>query len=178
MARKVTNMKTNLIKILVLVLLSLNGYAQDTSKAPRVESIAPAELNGLLGEWTGTLTYIDYSSNKPYTMPANLTVKQGNSERQFLLFNTYPNEPKANSKGKVMISKNGNQLDNKEVISKQKLANGHLEIITEYTGQDNRKQALIRVTYILGEKLFVIRKDVQFEQSDDWIKRNEYRYTR
>jgi len=165
-------MKMTLTKILIVfaLLFSLENYAQNT--------ITPYDLNVLLGEWTGTLTYTDYSSNKPFTMPANLIVKQGKNENQILLLINYPNEPNANSKDKIKISKNGTQLNKIDVKSKQKLSNGQVQIITEYSGKDNNKNALIKNMYIIGKTLFIIRKEVKFENSDDWLMRNEYKYIR
>ena len=64
---------TTLFTLLFLIFFGAT-QAQDTVVA---DDLAP-----LLGEWKGSLTYVDYSSNKPYTMPANLTVKQGKSNIQ------------------------------------------------------------------------------------------------
>ena len=111
-------------------------------------------------------------------MPANLTVKQGRNEYELLLLNIYPNEPKANSSEKIKISEDGKQLNKKLIKSKQRLPKGQIQIITEYKGKDNKKKALIRNIYILAGKQFVIRKEVQFENSDKWIMRNEYYYSR
>ncbi|RZV57201.1 MAG: hypothetical protein EX254_10430 [Flavobacteriaceae bacterium] len=141
-------------------------------------AITPEDLKTILGDWTGSLTYIDYGSGKPYTMPADLIVEKGKSENQLILSNIYPNEPKANGKSKISISKDGMKLNKKDLKSKQVLPDGQIKIITEYSGKDNRKNALIRNIYILGEKEFIIRKEVQFEDSTEWLKRNEYSYTR
>ena len=163
--------KTLSIVIIIFALLfSIKNYSQNI--------VTKDDLQILHGKWTGTLTYIDYSSNKPYTMPANLIVEQGKNENQILLFNNYPNEPKANSKDKIKISKNGELLDNKKVKSKEKLADNQIQIITEYSGKDNKKKALIRNIYIIGEKQFVIRKEVKFNNSEKWIVRNKYSYNR
>ena len=163
--------KTLSIVIIIFALLfSIKNYSQNI--------VTKDDLQILHGKWTGTLTYIDYSSNKPYTMPANLIVEQGKNENQILLFNNYPNEPKANSKDKIKISKNGELLDNKKVKSKEKLADNQIQIITEYSGKDNKKKALIRNIYIIGEKQFVIRKEVKFNNSEEWIVRNKYSYNR
>ena len=163
--------KTVSIVIIIFALLfSIKNYSQNI--------VTKDDLQILHGKWTGTLTYIDYSSNKPYTMPANLIVEQGKNENQILLFNNYPNEPKANSKDKIKISKNGELLDNKKVKSKEKLADNQIQIITEYSGKDNKKKALIRNIYIIGEKQFVIRKEVKFNNSEEWIVRNKYSYNR
>ena len=165
-------MKITLTKILIVFtfLFSFESFAQNT--------VTTDDLLTLLGDWTGTLTYIDYSSNKPYTMPANLIVKQGKNENQLILFNIYPKEPKANNKDKIKISKNGKLLNNYAVKSKQRLSNGQIQITTEYSGKDNNKKALIRSLYILGENQFVIRKEVKYENSDQWLKRNEFNYKR
>lgn len=164
------NKTVSIIIFIIALLFSFENYSQNT--------VTKDDLKVLFGEWTGTLTYIDYSSNKPYTMPANLIVEQGKNENQILLINNYPNEPKANSKDKIKISKNGELLDNKKVNSKEKLSDGQIQIITEYSGKDNNKNAFIRNIYIIGEKQFVIRKEVKFENSDEWLMRNEYNYNR
>jgi len=169
---KMNAMKFSLTQLLIVftLLFSLKNYAQNT--------ITSDDLNILLGEWTGTLTYTDYSSNEPFTMPANLVVKQGKNKNQLLLFINYPKEPNANSKDKIRISKNGSQLNNIDVKSKQRLSEGQVQIITEYSGKDNNKKALIKNVYILGGNQFIIRKEVNFENSEDWLIRNEYKYER
>ena len=173
-------MKIHLTKILIVfaILLSFENYAQTTSIDSSEKVVTLEDLKIILGEWTGTLTYVDYRTNKPFTMPSNVDIKQGKNENQLLLFITYPNEPKANSKDKIKISDNGQQLNKNDVKSNQKMSNGQVIITTEYLGKDNNKQALIRNVYILGDKEFVIRKEVKFENSNEWIKRNEYSFNR
>lgn len=139
--------------------------------------ISPDDLSVLQGAWTGSLTYVDYGSGKPYTMPANLVAEQGNNVYQFVLQISYPNEPHANSKEKIRISKDGSQLNKTDITSTQVLPNGLLQIITEYSGKDNNQDAFIRNTYILGAKDFILRKHVKF-QNEEWLMRNEYKFTR
>lgn len=172
-------MKLHLTKILIvfIILPSFVNYAQ-TSSADTSERISPEDLNIILGKWTGSLTYIDYRTNNPFTMPSNVDVKQGKNENQLLLLFAYPKEPNANSKDKIKISDDGQQLNKKEVKSRQKLSDGTTQITTEYLGKDNNKPALIRNIYILGDKLFVIRKEVNFENANDWMLRNEYSFKR
>ena len=150
--------------------LCLHGNSQN--------AITSQELNVLIGDWTGTLTYMDYSSNEPFTMPANVTVKQGKNENQLLLFNEYPNEPQANSKGKITISKDGNAINGSNLLSKKLLETGENQFTTESEGKDDNKKALIRNIYVIGEKSFIIRKEVKFENKDQWLIRNEFSYTR
>lgn len=172
-------MKLYLTKILIVftILISFQNYAQ-TSSRDVSEMVTPEDLKIILGKWTGSLTYVDYRTNKPFTMPSNVDVKQGKNEKQLLLLITYPKEPNANSKDKIKISENGQQLNKKEVNSRQILSNGQIQITTEYLGKDNNKPALIRNIYILGDKQFVIRKEVNFENTNNWMMRNEYSFER
>ena len=124
------------------------------------------------------LTYLDYSTNKPFTMPANVSVEQGKNEFQVLLSITYPKEPNANSKDKIVISKDGMVLNKNGVTSREVLANQEIKITTEYAGKDNRKKALIRNVYIFGPERFIIRKEVKFYDAADWLMRNEYNFAR
>lgn len=163
-------MKLKNLLFIFIVSISIYNYSQNR--------ITPDDFNVLLGDWTGTLTYIDYSSNKPYTMPANLNVKLGKNKNQLSLFNIYPNEPKANNKDKLKISDNGAKLNNINVKSVERSSDGKVKIITEYSGKDNKKKALVRNVYILVENRFIIRKEVKFENSLDWLKRNEFNYTK
>ena len=111
-------------------------------------------------------------------MPANLFVNQGQNENSLILKNIYPNEPNANDSDKLKVTKNGLLLNKKKIISREELDNGNIKIQTEHKGKDDRKTALIRYTYIIGVKLFVIRKEVQFNGSVKWIKRSEFSYER
>lgn len=165
-------MKTRLTTILMLV--AFIGSAQIQAQ----NAITANDLVPLVGEWTGSLTYIDYSSNNPYTMPANLSASQGKDKHQLSLMYTYPNEPKANSKGRIKITEGGKKLNNETVVSREVLDDGSVQITTSYKGKDNNKEAMIKGVYILGKNICVIRKEVKYVNSDKWLKRNEYSFQR
>ncbi len=87
--------KTLKMKYLILLfgfLISANSFAQSI--------VSAKELNVLTGNWEGTITYLDYQTNKPFTMPANLLVEKGKKDNCLILNNIYPNEPKANNSEK------------------------------------------------------------------------------
>ena len=159
-----------IIIISIFLALSLDSYGQ--------AKITSEDLKVIIGNWEGSLTYLDYQTGKPFTMPANLIVSQGKSKDELVLKNIYPKEPKANSSDKIKIDKNGMLLNKNVVTSREELENGHVQIQTEKKSKDDNKKALLRYTYILGDDFFLIRKEVQFEQSSDWIKRSEYSYQR
>ena len=111
-------------------------------------------------------------------MAANLIVEKGRNENTLVLNNLYPNEPKANNSEKIKVSNNGTMLNKHVVTQREELENGHIQIQTEHNGKDDNKKAQIRYTYIIGKKIFLIRKEVQFSQGEEWIKRSEFSYNR
>jgi len=148
--------------------------AQDT------DTISKQDLNRITGSWKGSLTYLDYSTGKPYTMPADVNVTQIGESNQFIFSRTYPDEPGANSADTVTISDNGKYFDDETVISRKLLHGGSIEIVTEVDGTDgnDNKPATIRHIYMLGNNAFIIIKEVQFKGETEWIQRHEYNYTK
>ncbi len=140
--------------------------------------VSSNDLTTIVGEWEGNITYLDYQTNKPFTMPANLVVNQGKDIFSLVLKNIYPNEPKANSTSKIKISKDGTLLNKNKVTSREEIADGQLKIQTEHSGKDDNKKALIRYTYHISQNAFSIKKEVQFNPADSWIKRSEFSYNR
>ena len=136
------------------------------------------DFDKLSGNWGGSLTYLDYSSGKPYTMPADIEIKRIGNTNKFVFSNIYPNETSANSMDTISISKDGKYIDKELVKSRRKLPNGDIEIITEEFGKDgnDHKPAIIRHTYTLGTTTYKNRKDVQFTGKTEWINRHEYSY--
>jgi hypothetical protein len=132
----------------------------------------------LSGAWEGSLTYLDYSSGKPYTMPADIAIQRIGKTNKFVFSNIYPNEPNANSIDTISISIDGKYIDKELVKSRRKLPNGDIEIITEELGKDgnDNKPATFRHTYTLGPTTYKNRKDVQFTGGTEWINRHEYSY--
>lgn len=136
------------------------------------------DFEKLSGTWQGSLTYLDYSSGKPYTMPADLEIKRFDKTNKFIFSNIYPNETSANSIDTISISTDGKYIDKELVKSRRKLPNADIEIITEEFGKDgnDNKPATFRHTYIFGQKTYKNRKDVQFTGVTKWINRHEYSY--
>ncbi len=161
----------------ILIILSLiTCKSQDINL--NTVGIETEDLKLLIGEWNGSLTYLDYQSNKPYTMPANLLVEKGKDDYQLIINNIYPNETQANDSAKLNISKDGLLLNKRNVISRKKLNTGTIEIITQYSGKDDGKKALIRNSYLLSDKSYSSKKEVQFKDSEQWILRSEFSYVR
>jgi len=170
-SKKMKNIITTILSIsLSIFLFTSISFGQNT--------VQPEILENTIGEWKGSLTYLDYQTNKPYTMPVNLSIEHGKNKHQFKLFLEYPKETNANSTDKIKISKDGTKINKADVISNRKISEDEFEIITEYSGKDNNQKAEIRVIYIIGKAKLIIRKEVKFGNTENWILRNEYNYKR
>ena len=145
------------------------------------QKVAPNNLKVLEGAWVGTLTYLDYVSGKPFTMPANTTYQQsGNNPNIYLRSISYPTEPHANQNDSMIISTDGTILDGYKIISNKQLAEGGIEIISEKKGIDgnDNKGARIRHIFLITKNTFTNKKEVSFEGTDKWLLRNTYSFTK
>ena len=86
----------------------------------------------------------------------------------------YPNEPQANSKDTTYII--NNYFGKDKIVKFKKASDGGFTLVTEIVGKDgnDNKKAILRHTYLLKSSTFSIIKDVKFEGTDKWIKRNKY----
>ncbi len=163
----------------IILLLTLTCFIHADVFAQSANNKVLKDFRRLTKFWEGTLTYLDYSSGEEYTMLANVYISRISHTTSYVFEHTYPNESSANAVDTVVLSEGGKLIGNEVVISRKKLKNGNIEIITEEEGVDGNddRQATFRHTYIIGHKLFIIRKEVQFIGESNWIMRHEYSYT-
>jgi hypothetical protein len=164
-------MKKLIIYTLLQFILGFS-FAQDIR-------IQKNDIRILEGNWIGSLTYLDYTSGKPYTMPANLSVTSISGTSNLLFRMVYPDEPKANGNDTVMIDQNGLFFDGAKVTGKLS-KNNSVVIITEQNGKDgnDHKNALIKKTYTADKTTFSITKEILFEGEQKWILRHTYTFSK
>ncbi len=160
---------------LTILILLISGSIYSQPQA----ATSTTDFANVQGSWKGTITYLDYTSGKPFTMPANVNMRIA-IRGQVILSYTYPNEPKANNVDTILVSSNGTMVDGSKVISREIMEDGAVKVVTERAGIDgnDNKQAQIRHTYYLGKISFQSIKEVKFEGTDNWIKRNAYLFNR
>lgn len=112
------------MKTLKIYLAGLAILAATISSAQTDFQTLMKDFESITGSWQGSLTYLDYSTGKPYTMPADMSCRRIRNTNKFLLHNIYPNETSANSIDTLTISTNGHYIDNKRVKSRRILPNG------------------------------------------------------
>lgn len=151
-----------------------------TLAVPLAPKIADADLLRLTGaQWTGTLTYLDYRSNKKVSIPSTLTVTRSAENKRAWVFDyKYPDEPKADGKETITVSKDGRIINDETVTERAKLPGGALRIVTEKKGRDNDRDAVFRYTYLLSAKSFSIKKEVRYEGAAEFFERNEFSWKR
>jgi hypothetical protein len=161
--------------LLGFLLLPVIGLVQSA------DPVSIKDFKPVIGQWQGTLTYLDYSSGKPFSMPARIKVSRVRKNDQLLILSfRYPDEPKANENDTLVISRGGSAINGAAIVSKEWSAGGLLQIITEERGTDgneNRK-ALLKHIYQISKKVFSIRKEVKFDGGQNFILRNEYKMGR
>lgn len=157
----------------IAIFISITAFSQTVKSVP-VKDFEPA-----FGEWSGSLTYIDYRSNKPYTMPTNCNIK-ANGSQQLIIQIKYPNEPQANGYDTMTISTNGQYIGTANVVAKKQLPDGTLQIITEEKGMDgnDNKPAILKHIFTIGKSVYSNVKEVKFDGTSVWLKRNAYSFKR
>jgi len=100
------------------------GYSQQYISKISDTHVSIDELNIVLGEWTGSLIYKNYSDGSLFTMPVNLTVSEGDKANELTLYYACPYEPHANSSGILKLSKKGHKLNGHKLIAKNTLPDG------------------------------------------------------
>lgn len=138
------------------------------------QSFQVKDLSNSVGRWEGKLTYLDYSSGKPYTMLANIMIDLTSDKKGYVMGYEYPKEPQENSKDTSFII--DNFFDKEKIVEFKKDSDRGFRLVTEKEGEDgnDHKKAILRHTYQLISNTYSIKKEVKFEGSNVWIKRNEY----
>jgi hypothetical protein len=147
----------------------------------QAQNLKSTDFKLIEGNWVGTLTYLDYTSNKPFTMPANTTYLQSSTNPN-LFFRSigYSTEPHANQKDTAMINANGKLLDDYTVTAITKPCDGCITIICEkqdVDGNDN-KPAIIKKTISITTTTLTIKKEVLFNDAKEWLLRHTYSFER
>lgn len=144
----------------------------------KAQSVQVKDLSSSVGGWEGKLTYLDYASGKPFTMLANIKISLTVDTKGYVMGYEYPKEPQANSMDTTYIV---NKLFGKDkIVEFKKDSEGGYKMISEVDGNDgnDNKKAILRHTYILKSNTYSIIKDVKFDGTNKWIKRNEYLLSR
>lgn len=145
----------------------------------KAQKINSGDLDQLTGKWTGKLTYLDYTSNRPESIPSLLTVaKKRNSLYRFSF--SYPGESGRSSVENFLVSEDGKTISKMRIVEYVKTPGGEFKLVLEEKGKDgnNHRPALFHhIVASSGEKL-VLTKMVKFNGEEEFFQRNQYVFTR
>lgn len=163
---------------MMLAALATSSLASETGSQPDQAVVRPADFSAVTGaSWSGFLVYLDYSSHTEKRIPVEVQFEKP-GKRSVIYRIRYPGETQHNAKEKLQWSRNGRKLNGKPIVSRSRTADGSLILVTHYDGEDNNRPATIRMTYSIGASVLVISKDVRFDDSVDFFRRNAYELVR
>jgi hypothetical protein len=157
------------MRIRTLILTMLCAITLHSQDAVTMDMLRP-----LFGkQWTGTLTYLDYSSGEETSIPVSMTVEPKN-DRAIEFAILYPGEASANNTSTVKFSKDGKTFNGQKVEAVESLGDGMTEIVTTEKGKDNGRAATMTHTYVIGPRIYSSEKFVLYEGDDKAFLRNSY----
>ncbi len=135
------------------------------------------DLKDLAGNWSGTLTYTDYSDDKTHTsLPTQLVIVDLKDSLGLNFTYTEPNGKKVTDKSSLRIYEDGDKLNidgHVYFIAAVRRKGIRLTIIAENEGEDNNKAAEIRQTIIIGPSILNILKEVRYTGMKDYFIRSK-----
>jgi len=169
-------------RIIIAAALVLLAGCAGPMRGPSTDppAVRDGDLRRLSGaQWKGTLSYLDYRSNRKTTIPSHVTFTQSAGDpRAWIVAYGYPEEPRANSVDTVTVSADGRSIGDETVVERTMLPDGTVRVVTWGMGRDNDRDATFRFTYLIGGSRVSIRKEVMHEGSAEYFERNEYAWTR
>ncbi|MEL6445173.1 MAG: hypothetical protein AAF089_04035 [Bacteroidota bacterium] len=146
------------------------------------DSDRPLPFEALVGDWTGTLTYTDYSDD---TRRATLTISANGRalRRGGVRLDLRYVEPDGSSggMGTTTLRERRGRIEYDGTpwtqLEREVRVDG-FRIVLEREGDDNRRPATIRHTITLDGEELSDRKEVRYDGTDTFFERNLYRLTR
>ncbi|MDX1943008.1 MAG: hypothetical protein SFU99_20765 [Saprospiraceae bacterium] len=145
---------------------------------PSVQIDEVKHLNGL---YTGTLTYLDYTSNERVEIPliANCYIEKNKLIQEFTI----------NEWGRVVRQKESYEFKNGTIYADGALkleekeynaATKEFRLVLTERGKDGNQQkpCIFRYTASYANDVFTMTKDVKFDGENEFFNRNEYKISR
>ncbi len=170
-------LKSNLSFIAILFLASL-AFGQVENAA-----LTNSDLSPLLGNWTGTLSYLDYSDDSSrVVLDARMTARVDDGVFKMKTTVAEQNGTEQTTESTWSVSKDGRKmvLDGKSwFVSDKKTTDNGTTIVFQAPGLDNNKPAqIMNVLYIGHGDSCIWRKQVLYDGGGHEFVRNEYRFGR
>ncbi|GAB3824254.1 DoxX family protein [Hymenobacter jeollabukensis] len=172
------------LAVIGLWLICATAPVQAQAPPADTPAVRLADFRPLLRyDWQGTLTYLDYQSQRPVTLVTRLNGMQAGAGE--LVLDYQYQEPEGGLvKGfeRLRLRPDGHGLvwDELPMRLHQRTArpDSTLQLVLVGEGRDDNRPATIRRTVLIGARRCRIRKEVRFAGQTDFLQRNEYQFTR
>jgi hypothetical protein len=133
-----------------------------------------ADFMPLEGDWKGTLTYLDYTSQQLTSIPASARM-QFTAPDGLDLFIFYAEEPGKNDRTYYRIGQQGTRLNGMTLVEKRDSAGIRILVMDEEgrDGNDNRRATLRRI-WQLSSHHFTIIKEIRWKGETGFFERHRY----
>ncbi len=164
----------------LLAMLYASGCSTRGTPIDTAARLSADDIDALTGSpWIGTLTYLDYSSNKHTTIDSSLIVRRVCDSPPSWEFGVgYSKEPHADTRVIVSLSSDGRTLGDEHVVSREPLSSRGVRFITECDGEDDRRLSRFRFEHTVTPHEYSRRKLVRFNGESEFFERHVYRWMR
>ena len=177
--RRATAVTGRLQRVSVIAVILAAGAQPAAAQTETVE-----RLSGLIGRWTGALTYLDYGDDETrFTLPTTLEcMAQASGGGYWLRFSyTEPSGEVVTGQSAIRVADEEGQIRFDglwQIVDEHVSPSGVVRLVLERRGTDNDRASLIRQTIELGETELVLKKEVRYHGTERTLVRNEYRLER
>jgi len=143
------------------------------------QTVSMNDLSKMTGNWTGQLTYLDYTSNKSESVKAALAV-QTQTDQSIELTYFYPNESSHGGKEIFILRAKGTMINEMKVIKRTADADGTIRLELEEKGKDgnDEKAATFHHVIVIEKNKLTMTKLVKFDEAKNFFQRNQYVFNR
>jgi hypothetical protein len=169
--------RTSFVSGVTVEVDSCSARGSTLSVSARI-SVSERDFAPITGQiWTGTLRYLDYNSGDPSEIPVQADVQSIN-DRTIVYRLIYPNETEYNASQRIRLSRDGTRIDGQPILSRERMEDGRLKIVTQGRSTDNLEPADIRMVYEIGTTAFDISQRVRPDGETEFFERNRYSFKR
>ncbi|MEQ8713142.1 MAG: hypothetical protein RIC80_08990 [Cyclobacteriaceae bacterium] len=157
------------ILISLLILISASAQAQLTTD----------NLNAIVGEWTGTLTYLNYRDDKTLvTLPVEVTATNAGKSIDLIMIFEEPGGGTERRTDKIKLKKNQIVFSGDWDLGGATVQdNNHWEVEMSKEGMDNNlKSDFLQIMKVTNDDILITKK-VRY-RGGEFFMRNEYKLKR
>ena len=140
-------------------------------------------IHQIVGQWSGILTYIDYSDDSSQTMlNCQMKASWNNNKGTISLGFEEPNGKMIYDKVKIKLFSDQKRVKFDGVVYtidnfRIDQSVGHWTLVLIAPGQDNHKPAMIRQSIVLEIDKLSLIKEVKYDDSLEYFTRNSYNFS-